>query len=296
MSQPRLRSRGGASIPAGMETLAFVKMHGCGNDFVVLDARERALAPTAALARRIADRHKGVGCDQLVIIEPASDADARLRFLNADGSESGACGNGTRCAARLLFEESGRERLDLLVGNRRLEARRLGDGRIAVGMGEPVFDWRAIPLARPCDTLALPIEVPGLPRPVGVGMGNPHAVFLVEDLAALDVARLGVELERHPLFPERANIGFAQVLDPMTLRLRVFERGAGLTLACGSGACAAMAAARRRGLAGDHARLILDGGTLEAVWPGAGPVTLIGPAARVFSGRFDPEFLRDGTD
>lgn len=277
-----------------MSTLPFLKMHGCGNDFVVLDCRARPFALGERQVRRVADRHKGVGFDQLVVIECSEQADARLRFLNSDGSESAACGNGTRCAARLLFEETERDRIELQVGERRLEAERLPDGRIAVTMGEPAFDWREIPLAEPADTLALPIDVAGLPRPVGVSMGNPHVVFFVESVTTVDVERLGTMLERHPLFPERANIGFAQVLDAGTLRLRVFERGAGLTLACGSGACAAMVAARRRGLAGDRARLILDGGILEVFWLGEGPVTMIGPAAKAFSGTLDPELLDDG--
>lgn len=279
-----------------MSPIAFLKMHGCGNDFVVLDARGAPLALTPAQVRRIADRHRGVGFDQLVLLEPAADADVRLRFLNSDGSESGACGNGTRCAARLLFEEGAKGPLSIIVGERRLSAERLADGRIAVAMGEPRFGWREIPLAKPCDTKALPIAVEGLPRPVAVSMGNPHAVFFVRDLASLDVPRLGALLERHPLFPERANIGFAQALAPARFRLRVFERGAGLTLACGSGACAAMVAARRLGLAGDAAELILDGGTLEIRWPGDGPVVMIGPAAKVFSGTLDPELLNDGAD
>lgn len=280
-----------------MRAIPFLKMHGCGNDFVVLDARSAPLTLSAAQVRRIADRHRGVGFDQLVLLEPGGEgADVRLRFLNSDGSESGACGNGTRCAARLLFEEGHAGPLAIAVGERRLSAERLPDGRIAVAMGEPRFGWRDIPLAEPCDTTALPIDLPGLPRPAAVSMGNPHAVFFVPDLAALDVPGLGAMLERHRLFPERANIGFAQKLEPGLFRLRVFERGAGLTLACGSGACAAMVAARRLGLAGDAARLILDGGALEIRWPGAGPVVMIGPAAKPFTGTLDPELLNDGAD
>jgi diaminopimelate epimerase len=279
-----------------MRPIPFLKMHGCGNDFVVLDARERPLPLGAAQVRRIADRHRGVGFDQLVILERAEDADLALRFLNSDGSESGACGNGTRCAARLLFEEGAKGPIAIRVGERRLAAERQGDGRIAVEMGEPRFGWRDIPLTEPCDTAALPIELPGLKRPAAVSMGNPHAVFFVEGLEALDVPGLGARLERHPLFPERANIGFAQRLGPGRFRLRVFERGAGLTLACGSGACAAMVAARRLGLAGDAAVLILDGGALEVRWPGEGPVTMIGPTAKSFAGTLDPELLNDGAD
>lgn len=277
--------------PVAMEPVPFVKMHGCGNDFVVVDRRRAAVPLTPELACRIADRHRGVGFDQLILLEPGEGAEVLLRFLNADGSESGACGNGTRCAARLLFEEGAPERLVIRVGERRLVATRLPDGRIAVEMGEPGLDWRDVPLAEPCDTAELPIAVEGLPAPAAVGMGNPHLVFVVPDLAALDVERLGARLERHPLFPERANVGFVQELAPGVLRLRVFERGVGLTLACGSGACAAMVTARRRGLVGDRARLILDGGELEVAWAGTGPVVMTGPAAKVFSGSFEPEFL-----
>jgi diaminopimelate epimerase len=276
-----------------MAAIRFEKMHGCGNDFVVLDCRRAPIALDAATIRRIGDRHRGVGFDQLVVVESVDGPDVGIRFFNSDGSGAGACGNGTRCVARLLYDEGAAGRLRLAVGERVLLADLLADGRIAVVMGEPSFDWRLIPLAEPCDTLAVPIDVAGLPRPVAVEMGNPHAVFLVSELGALDVVALGARLERHPMFPERANIGFAQLLEPGVLRLRVFERGAGLTLACGSGACAAMVAARRRALVGDRARLILDGGELEVSWTGEGLVTMTGPAARVFSGTLAAELFDD---
>ncbi|MFO1046987.1 MAG: diaminopimelate epimerase [Geminicoccaceae bacterium] len=277
-----------------MEPVPFEKMHGCGNDFVVLDGRAAPIALTAEAARRIGDRRRGVGFDQLLLIERDAEADARLRFFNTDGSESGACGNGTRCVARYLFDRGAPPRLRLVVGERRLTAELMPDGRIAVDMGGPVLDWRSIPLAEPCDTLEVPLDFPGLPRPVAVNMGNPHLVFLVPDVAALDVAHLGSELERHPILPERGNIGFAQLVAPDRLRLRVFERGAGLTLACGSGSCAAMVAARRRRLTGDRVHLALDGGEVEVAWSGEGPVTLIGPTARVFTGTLAPELLDVG--
>lgn len=279
-----------------MEPVRFIKMHGCGNDFVVLDGRRAPVRLTERQVRRIGDRHRGVGFDQLVLLEDAPDADLGLRFFNADGSAAGACGNGTRCAARLRFEEGASGRIEIRVGDRRLAAERLDDGRIAVEMGAPGFDWRQIPLAKACDTAAVPIDHAGLAAPVAVDMGNPHLVFFVEDVAGLDVARLGGELQRHPLLPQSANIGFAQLTGTDRLRLRVFERGAGLTLACGSGACAAMVAARRRGLVGDRARLILDGGELEVAWPGAGPVTMTGPTSKVFSGTLELELLDDDAD
>jgi len=276
-----------------MEPVRFEKMHGCGNDFVVLDGRHAPIPLTPEAVRRIGDRHRGVGFDQLLLIERDEETDARLRFFNVDGSESGACGNGTRCVARYLFDEGVPPRLRLVVGERRLLAELLPDGRIAVIMGEPVLDWQGIPLAEPCDTIEVPMDVPGLPRPVAVNMGNPHLVFLVPDVGAIDVAGLGAGLECHPILPERGNIGFAQLIGPDQLRLRVFERGAGLTLACGSGSCAAMVAARRRGLVGDRVRLVLDGGEVEVAWPGEGPVTLIGPTCRAFSGTLAPELFDD---
>lgn len=279
-----------------MEPVRFTKMHGCGNDFVVLDGRRTPLSLTERQVRRLGDRRRGVGFDQLVLLEDAPDANLGLRFFNADGSAAGACGNGTRCTARLLFEEGAEGRIEIKVGERQLAAERLEDGRIAVEMGEPGFDWRQIPLAEPCDTRAVPIDHAGLPTPSAVDMGNPHLVFFVEDLERLDVVRLGSELQRHPLLPESANVGFAQLVEADRLRLRVFERGAGLTLACGSGACAAMAAARRRGLVGDSARLILDGGEVEVAWAGAGPIRMAGPTAKVFHGTLDPEFLNDDAD
>lgn len=271
--------------------IKFTKMHGLGNDFVVIDSRREAWPLSPDQLARIADRHRGVGFDQLIRLEPAAAADARLVFVNADGSPAGACGNGTRCAARLLMDELGREELLLETAAGPLRAQRRADGQITVAMPAPRLDWRDIPLAAACDTLEVPLDHEGLPRPVAVSMGNPHAVFLVPDLDALDVARLGAVLVRHPMFPERANIGFAQIQDPSTIRLRVFERGAGLTLACGSGACAALVAAVRRGLVSSPAALVLDGGTLEIAWSGTGPVLMTGSAALGFEGVLGTELL-----
>lgn len=274
-----------------MRPLPFRKMHGLGNDFVVLDARRSAVELSTEQIRRIADRHRGVGFDQLALLGPAKDADARVTFLNGDGSAAGACGNATRCVARFLFEEApGRDELKLETTGGTLRARRRG-AWYAVEMATPQFGWDEIPLAEPCDTLALPIKVEGLGAPAAASMGNPHLVFMVGDADALDVAALGAQVQLHPLLPESANVGFAQVVSPERVRLRVYERGAGLTLACGSGACAAFACARRRGLVGDAAVLILDGGELEVAWPGHGPVLMTGPASDVFAGELSPEFL-----
>ncbi|MCL6609660.1 MAG: diaminopimelate epimerase [Geminicoccaceae bacterium] len=271
--------------------LPFTKMHGLGNDFVVIDAREQTLDLSPEAIQRLADRRRGVGFDQLVAIAPSERADARLLFFNADGSEAGACGNGTRCASWLLMLEGDREELVLETRAGTLKARRRPAGLVSVEMGAPRLDWREVPLAVACDTVEVPLDHPELPRPACASMGNPHATFFVRDVETLDVARLGAELERHPIFPERANIGFATRLDRATLRLRVFERGAGLTPACGSGACAAMVAARRRGLVGDVATILLDGGPLEIAWDGEGPVVMTGPAAFVFEGRLAAELL-----
>ncbi|HEY7577628.1 MAG TPA: diaminopimelate epimerase [Acetobacteraceae bacterium] len=268
----------------------FVKMHGCGNDFVVFDERARPLGITPARAAAIADRRTGVGCDQLIVIEPPparSDAGAFMRIRNPDGSEAGACGNATRCVARLLAGETGRSSqiIRTIAGDLRAEV--LPDANVRVDMGPPRLDWPDIPLARPMDTLHLDLALGPLANPAAASMGNPHATFFVADLADVPVAELGPRLERAPLFPERANIGFAQVLAPDRIRLRVWERGAGLTLACGSGACAALVNAHRRGLAGRRAVLAMDGGELEIEWRADGHVLMTGRVATSFRGEID---------
>ncbi|MGD9537350.1 MAG: diaminopimelate epimerase [Alphaproteobacteria bacterium] len=269
-----------------MSGTPFIKMHGLGNDFVVLDGRVRPIALDAGAVRAIADRRTGVGCDQLLEIEPArsKDADVFMRIYNPDGGEVGACGNGTRCVAALLARESGRRRIviETRAGLLRAEAR--DGGLVAVDMGEPGLDWRDIPLARQMDTLHLDLSAGALRDPAAVSMGNPHAVFFVPDAEAVDLATLGPQLEHDPLFPERANIEAAQVLDRERIRLRVWERGAGLTLACGTGACATLVAAVRRGLTGRRARVILDGGPLDIEWREDGHVVMAGPVATSFTG------------
>jgi diaminopimelate epimerase len=275
-----------------MSGLPFLKMHGLGNDFVVVDSRAQKFALDGTLVRAIADRHKGVGFDQLVVLEPAPDksADVFFRFLNSDGSEAGACGNGTRCVADLVMREKNSADLTIQTRAGLLRSRRDASGTVSVDMGPARMDWREIPLAQACDTLRVPLAVGALADPVATSMGNPHATFFVPDVAAIDLAALGPQLENHPIFPERANIGVAQILDPATLRLRVWERGAGITRACGSGACAATVAAVRRGLlAGRRARVIVDGseggaGALEIEWRADGHVLMAGPVALSFSG------------
>jgi len=271
--------------------ISFRKMHGLGNDFVVIDARARPLALDAALAQRIADRRTGIGCDQLIVIEPprAGLADAFMRIRNADGGEVEACGNATRCVASLLMAEKGQDHvvIETVVGL--LDAEAAAGGRIAVDMGPAQLDWRDIPIAEAIDTLHLGIALGQLSDPVGVGMGNPHAVFFVPDAEAVDIAALGPPLEHHKLFPARANIEVAQVLSPTRIRMRVWERGAGITRACGTGACATLVAAVRRGLTERKASVVLDGGELEIEWMRDGHVMMTGPVATSFTGTLDAQ-------
>jgi diaminopimelate epimerase len=276
-----------------MRETHFLKMHGLGNDFVVLDARAQALALDGKAARAIADRHTGVGCDQLLILEkPKSPrADVFMRIRNADGGEAEACGNGTRCIAALLMRETGKERAVVETVAGLLEARAASGGRVGVDMGAARLHWRDIPLARECDTLHVPLSLGPLVDPVCTSLGNPHATFFVADAEAIDLAALGPRLERDAIFPERANIGVVQVLSATRLRFRVWERGAGITVACGTGACAALVAAARRGLAERKAEILLDGGPLEIEWREDGHVLMTGPVAVSFSGTLDPSLL-----
>ena len=276
--------------------IAFRKMHGLGNDFVVLDRRRDDIAVGAPGARRLADRHFGIGCDQLILIEPptATAAQAFMRILNADGSEAQACGNATRCIAQLIAGETGRDRVAIETVAGVLPAEILADGRVTVDMGPARTGWRDIPLAQESDTLAAGVAPSPLGRPVCTNMGNPHATFFIEDADALsDLPVLGSRLEHDPLFPERANIGVASLSHPDRIRLRVWERGAGETLACGSGACAALVAAHRRGLTGRRAIVALNGGDLEIFWRDDGHVEMTGPAALAFEGSFDAALLAD---
>ncbi len=267
--------------------LPFLKMHGAGNDFVILDSRGLPGAmTTAALARAVGDRNRGVGFDQLAEIRPAEGADFTLDFWNSDGSRAGACGNASRCVADLVMQDLGRSTVSFRTERGLLHAVRRADGRVSVNMGPPQLDWQAVPLARPVDTLHLPL--PG--DPVAVGMGNPHCVLFVADAEAVDLPALGPAYETDPLYPQKTNVEFVSVTGPDRLRMRVWERGAGITLACGSGACATAVAAHLRGLTGRQVTLDLDGGVLEIDWREDG-VWMAGPVARVFEGRFSAEFL-----
>ena len=272
---------------------AFVKMHGLGNDFVVLDARAEPLALDERQARAIADRKTGVGCDQLITLEPARDrrADAFMRIHNADGGEVEACGNAARCIASLLMRESKRDQVvvETVVGL--LAAERREDGLVAVDLGPVKLDWREIPLAQPMDTLHLELAVGPLKDAVAVNVGNPHAVFFVSDAEAVDLERWGPEIEHHRLFPERVNVEVVHRLADRSFRMRVWERGVGVTRACGTGACATLVAAHRRGLAGREATVRLDGGALAVEWRADGHVVMTGPVATSFTGRLDRSLL-----
>lgn len=294
-----MAERGREAYTAGMtgesilpvEGLRFLKMHGLGNDFVVIDARGGRDPVTPALARALGDRHRGVGFDQLAVIRDAvvrdtGGADAAIDFWNSDGSPAAACGNATRCVARLLMDETGVESLALQTGRGLLAAEAAGEGLIRVNMGQPQTRWDEIPLAREMDVDALPL--PG--RPGAVGMGNPHCVFVLPDAEEVDLADIGPRVEHDALFPQRTNVEFVHVIDPGAIRMRVWERGGMITQACGSGACAAAVVTARRGLTGRLVTVRLDGGDLIVDWREDG-VWMTGPTALVFEGRLSPELL-----
>jgi diaminopimelate epimerase len=266
--------------------LRFMKMHGAGNDFVVIDSRGRGPAVTAALARALGDRHRGVGFDQLAELHGGGSGVLLLDFWNADGSRAGACGNATRCIADHVMTETGTDAVTLVTTRGALHAVRQADGLVSVNMGQPQLVWDEVPLARPVD----PVHLPMAGDPVAVGMGNPHCVFFVPDAAAVDVAGRGAVVEHDALFPQRTNVEFISVTGPDHLRMRVWERGVGITLACGSGTCAAVVAAHQRGLTGRRVTVDLDGGRLVADWRDDG-VWLTGPVAHVFDGWLSPEFI-----
>ena len=270
--------------PEPASGLPFMKMHGLGNDFVVIDRRQGGPTMTAALAQAMGDRHRGVGFDQLALIEADDDVAARLTFYNADGTTSAACGNATRCIAQYLMNQTGQDALTLRTERGLLACEDAGQGLTRVNMGLPQTDWRDIPLARETDTLHLPIDG----DPVATGMGNPHCTFFVEDAEAVDLAARGPDVEIHPLFPERTNVQFAHVIGPDHLRMRVWERGVGITLASGSSSCATVVAAVRRGLTGRQVKIDLDGGRIGIDWREDG-VWMEGPTAHVFDGVFHPE-------
>lgn len=257
-------------------------MHGLGNDFVVIDARNDRVDITEPRARAIADRHTGIGCDQLILLEPSQTADLRMRIFNADGTEVEQCGNALRCVASLTHAE----RIETIAG---IVEASTADEAVTIDMGAPRFDWQAIPLAYALDTAALPVGWDALEQGMAVNVGNPHIIFFVPNLDAVDLARIGPEIEHDSLFPARINVNVAQVTGPSSLQLQVWERGAGLTLACGTGACATAVAAIRRGLVQSPATVSLPGGNLVIAWAPGATIRMSGPATRVFSGEADLE-------
>jgi diaminopimelate epimerase len=279
-----------ASIP-------FRKMNGLGNDFVVLDARARPIALDAEDAQRIGNRSNGVGCDQVIVMEPSQKADVFMRIFNADGSEVDACGNAARCIALIAAEETGRSEVSVETNAGLLKANVNGADGITIDMGKPRFAWDEIPLAEPFhDTTGIelqigPVDAPVLHTPSVVNVGNPHAIFWVKDVDAHDLGRFGPLLENHPVFPERANISLAQVTSRNSLRLRTWERGAGLTKACGTAACAAAVAAARKGLTGRQVTVELPGGVLFIDWTKDDHILMRGPAELEFEGTLAPDTL-----
>lgn len=270
-----------------MGEIHFRKMHGLGNDFIVVDLRGGGDLPGAETIKAMADRRMGIGCDQLLFMRPPKTpgADIFLQMFNSDASTLRACGNGTRCVADLLAQEEGKTRVVLETVAGLIECTKESDGRITADMGAPRLEWKDIPLSEERDTLHLAIGKGEMQNPVGVNMGNPHAVFFVGGVKFLDIEDYGAFFETHPLFPDRANIEFVEVRSRNELRMRVWERGAGVTMACGSGACASLVAAVRRGLADRKARVVLDGGELDIEWRESdGHVLMTGPVAYVFDG------------
>lgn len=258
----------------------FHKMHGLGNDFVVFDARNEPLEMGAARARAIADRKTGVGCDQLIVIEPSSSADVRMRIFNSDGSEVEACGNAARCVTLLL---GGANSIETLGGIIRGEA---AGGAATVDMGEPRFGWHEIPLSYPMDTLNIPVGWDELQHGFAVNVGNPHIVFFVDDTDAVALGDVGPQIETDPLFQERVNVNIASAQDG-EIKLRVWERGAGLTMACGTGACATAVAAISKGLVSSPVQVTLPGGTLSIEWDRQGSIRMSGPGTHVFTGEIE---------
>jgi len=280
---------------------SYRKMNGLGNDFVVIDRRADALDLPAGTVRAIADRETGIGCDQLIALDPSAEADVFMRIWNADGGEVAACGNAARCVAGIVARELGRANVTIETEDQVLGAFAAADGIVTIDMGEPRLAWDEIPLAEEfhdtsrIELQAGPIDAPVLHSPGAVSMGNPHAIFFVDDADAIELGRIGPMLEHHPLFPERANISVAQVLSPGHVRLRTWERGAGLTRACGTAACASAVAAVRRGLTDRKVTVSLPGGDLAIEWREEdGHVLMTGPYALDFEGTLPPGVFAAG--
>lgn len=268
-----------------MTRTAFKKMHGLGNDFVILDARAGPVEMTSARAAAIANRHSGIGCDQLILLEPSDRVAVKMRIFNADGSEVAACGNATRCVAAILGGEGlGDSSIETAAG---LLKAAMDGNNATVDMGRPRFDWDDIPLSYAMDTAAMPVAWDGLSAPMAINVGNPHVIFFVKHLDAVDLGEVGPLIEHDPLFPERVNVNVAEVIGPNALKLAVWERGAGLTQACGTGACATAVAAIRQGKVQSPVTVSLPGGDLQITWSLGDNIQMSGPATFVFEGEID---------
>lgn len=264
--------------------MKFLKMHGLGNDFVIVDSRIDGRKQSKQVVQAVSDRRTGVGCDQFIVIEPSKKADIFMRIYNPDGSEAESCGNATRCVALVGMEEIKKREITIETLGGVLSCRFETDGRVTVDMGKPKFEWKEIPLSRQADTMNLALAN-GTVSAVGVNMGNPHAVIFLEGVENLDVQKLGPSLETDPLFPKRTNVEFVEVRNKHEMRMRVWERGAGETRACGSGACAAVAAAVKKGYVARKTRVHLDGGVLDFEWRESDDHMLMtGAATHVFDG------------
>ena len=281
-----------------IENLPFLKMHGLGNDFIVLDGRDGSAMPDAVQMQALADRHKGIGCDQLMVLMPPLEGiDVVLDMYNADGSVAGACGNGTRCVASLMMDEKGENQVIIRTKAGDLLAwRDMVGADISVQMGPVHTSWQDIPLSRAADTAALDLGLDGFGSATAVSVGNPHAVFFIENAEAVDIEKWGPKAETHPIFANRANIEFVQVLSRREIRMRVWERGVGITMACGSGACAAVSASVLRGLTENQVTVQLDGGALEIDWRdgdavSGGQIVMTGPVSQVASGIIPAAFF-----
>lgn len=267
-----------------MRTIPFIKMDGLGNDFVVIDAREKFIALTPQEITKIANRRTGIGFDQLFVLTKSAVADIKMMIYNGDGSSAGACGNGTRCIASLLFEETPSKKEVLIEAPKGKLLKAYKQEQISVNMGVPDFSWQGIGLAEERDTSNLTDLLPGMSA-CGVSMGNPHAVFFVPDISKIDLAKVGPSVENNPLFVNRTNVEFAQIVNPNKILMRVWERGAGITQACGSGACATLAAAYKKGLSSSKAQIVMPGGTLE-IENKNGEILMAGPVNKAFIGQF----------
>ncbi len=273
-------------IDTNVKNISFFKMHGLGNDFVVIDSRLKSTNLTANFIKKLGDRNFGVGFDQLAIIHDSEVSDARLTFFNSDGSKSATCGNATRCIANFLMDDIKKDEIDLSTDHKSLQAKREADGSVSVNMGLPEIEWQKIPLLENVDTLFLPI--PG--KPTATSMGNPHCSFFVDNLDEVEIEAEGAEIENHPLFPQKTNVQFVSLISKDRLRVRVWERGVGVTKASGSSACAAVVASVRRKITGNKVEVDLDGGTLVIDYTNKG-VWMNGPTMHVFNGQLNSQFL-----